>query len=283
MTQGDTGHAVPGDRCVKAQRAVPTDKVAPCLPYGRGSASPDGRVGSVINARSAYPSNVCGRIRRSGSDTEKPRLASFGVPATFATTRNRGPSNSISLAASAPFARSVMRISVASSFHGMSMTFPPSMSETYPVRAERSQNNALTQIGSIAVLFQAVTLRRSRISSHVIGRSRPAHLMIRRSASSPSYFPNASTICSSDPLATGSISSMATPSLSEASRSSSAGMFHIVFNTITGSCPQVASAVGHRRSLRPDRHGTGCARHTVRHDELPDAVHQSFSTKGNAE
>lgn len=108
-----------------SQRQSAAGERAVCCDQVRGVASPaGGRVGSVINARRACPSNVWGRTRRSGSDTEKPRLASFGVPATFATTWNRGPSNSISLAASASLVRSVIRINVANSFHGMSTTFP---------------------------------------------------------------------------------------------------------------------------------------------------------------
>lgn len=107
-----------------------------------------GRLMSTISARRACPSNVWGRTRRSGKDTEKPRRASTGVAATRSITRYRGPSKRISRSASAPLVRSLMRMSVASSFHGMSNAFPLYSVLSSPLAWQFNIEIDLTQYGA---------------------------------------------------------------------------------------------------------------------------------------
>jgi hypothetical protein len=114
----------------------------------------------------------------------------------------------------------------------------------------------------------AAVSRRSRASAEVMGRSRPAHLMTNPSTSAGSSAVNACTIWASDPDAIGSLSCEAS-SFSSASRISLAGMFNMVFNTLTISEPPVDRRRGTRRALRPDGmgpfalalqwHATNCA------------------------
>jgi hypothetical protein len=113
----------------------------------------------------------------------------------------------------------------------------------------------------------AALSRRSRASAEVIGRSRPAHLMTNPSTSAGSSAVNACTICASDPDAIGSLSCAAS-SFSSVSRISFAGMFNMVFNTLTISGPPVDCRRGTWGVLRPDRRGSVCARPTVARDEL---------------
>lgn len=117
---GNDGHAIPKGRRMTPHRSHPKAT----LNHLDCSVRIRRRFRSAIRAPRACPSNVCGRTRRSGSETEYPRLASIGVAATFSITLYSGPSKRISRSASALLVRSLMRMSVASSFHGMSNAFP---------------------------------------------------------------------------------------------------------------------------------------------------------------
>jgi len=120
---------------------------------------PRGRNGSSINARSAWASYVWGRTWRSGNEIEKPVLASGDIPAILSMTRCNGPSNRISRVGSSVPGRLTARVSVALSFQGVSMPFPPSVLKEDLVRAERKRNNDPRRYGSFVLRWQAATPR----------------------------------------------------------------------------------------------------------------------------